>query len=164
MSKKQKKNKLKLQRKIVIILLPISFILIILGIIMSNKPVKAGIIKNGKVIYSEKINNVSFVNNNPIIELKSVNEQINNIVIDSEMVEDMKKNSSKYNQTLKEILKDTHTSENDIYNVKTAINLKIVDEKDYYKDYYVKITGFDNVGSFIKFCEDAFKLVKEEMK
>lgn len=161
---KRPRKKIKKKLKFIIILILLMLCLSVLLVFMINKSESAGTIKNGKITYSDKINNVSYINNKQIIELKSIDSQIDNLVINNEMINEIKNNSEKYDQTLKEILESSDTSKQDIYNIQKAIDLKIVSEKTSLKLYYAKITGFKNVKKFVNFCEAVFELIKEDNK
>ena len=147
-----------------IYILSIVVVTIFLLIIILNKEEKAGQIIDGEVVYSNKINNVSIINNKEIIELNTINNKINSIIISKDMYIDIKNNSQKYNQSLSNYLKSDDISENEKYNINKSIELKMVNDKTRLKDYYVKVTGFKNIKSFLKFLDDAFKLVKEDKK
>ena len=139
-------------------------ILILVGILVFNKCYyeKAGKIKDGKVIYSDKITITNKHKDKEIIEIKSVDKFIDNLIITNIELEDMKVNKEKYNRTLKDVLSDDNIHSKDVYNINKAIELDLVTEDTKLIDYYAKITGLKNKKVFIKFCEDAFKLIEED--
>ena len=149
-----------------------ALILVILGIVLIfifinknlNKETNAGNISNGKVNYSEMIVNKRFNKDTSIkiIEIDTVDDQINNVVMTNKKIEKIKNNTDEYTRTLKEVLEDTKTISRDIYDINKAIELGYVDENTKYCDYYAKITGFKNTNNFIKFCENAFKLMEKD--
>ena len=154
----------KIDKKKILIVLIILIILIIGGILIFNNCSyeKAGEIKEGKVIYSDKIITINKFSDKKIIEIKSVDKLIDSVIITTNDLKEMKSNQKKYNRSLKEVLKDKKTNNKDIYNIKKAIEFKLVTEDEDLLTYYAKITGLKNKKAFIKFCEDAFKLIEKD--
>ena len=94
------KNK-KIIFSIIIIIVIIICILIFNGMFIE----KAGKIKDGKVIYSDKIVITNKYKDKQIIEIKSADEALDNLIVTNISLEEMKTNKEKYNRTLKEYRK-----------------------------------------------------------
>ena len=147
---------------ILIFLLIIVFIIV--GIILFNHKDEAGYIKKGEVFYSEKIINKRYNRTNEVktIEIKSVDEEIDSILITNKKVEEIKNNDEYYTRMLKEVLQDNDTPNREIYNINKSIELGYVNDDTKLYEYYFKITGFKNYNDFVKFCEDVFDLMEKD--
>ena len=154
---------MKKKEKIIILTIIIVLVILISIILIHNHSNNlAGTIKDGKVIYSDKIVNTTNYKTKQVIEIKSVNKLIDSLIITSEDYDKMKHNDSKYDRTLNEVLDDKNISNKDIYNIKKAIELNIVKDSDDVITYYAKITGLNTKKKFIKFCKSALELVKKD--
>ena len=153
---------MKKKKKIIIISIVIILIVLISIVLINNSNTSAGTIKDGKIIYSDKIVNTNNYKSKQIIEIKSVNNLIDNLIISSEEFDKIKNDDKKYKRTLKEVLNDKNTNNKDLYNIKKSIELNLVKESDDIVLYYAKITGFNTRGKFIKFCTKAFELVEKD--
>ena len=152
------------KKKKIIILAIIIVLVIVMSIVLINNHSNnlAGTIKDGKVIYSDKIVNTTNYKTKQIIEIKSVNKLVDSLIITSEDIDKMEHNDSKYDKTLKEVLNDKNISNKDIYNIRKAIELDLVKDSDDVITYYAKITGLKSKKKFIKFCKSALELVKKD--
>ena len=160
--RKNKKKGVPLYMVILIVLVGI------IGIVIINKNLNnetnAGHISNGKVVYSETIVNKMYNKETQMktLEIDTVNHEINNVIMTSKTIESLKNNSNEYKRTLKEVLDDSQTISRNFYDISKSIELGIVNENTELKDYYAKVTGFKNTNNFIKFCENAFKLMEKD--
>lgn len=119
---------------------------------------------NGGVNTKDIINNTSYIENKAIVELKTANEKLDNLIVSEDIIKEMKNNAKKYSMKLSEVLADKDISSKDLYNISKAIEEKIVTKDTTLKEYYAKITGFRNVNAFIKFCEESFENIRKENK
>jgi hypothetical protein len=153
---------------------PIVFIIIILiliGVIVflaisNNKRVEAGFVSNNEFYYSNMIINKSYIKNEDVksIEIKPINDQLNSIIITDKMINDIRNNSELYNKTVAEVYGLSTTSPRDSFNINKAIELKIINNNTSYKNYFVKVTGFNNLNQFLNFCDNAFTLISSDEK
>ena len=139
-------------------------VFIIISIMLFKHKNEAGYIKKGEVFYSEKIINKRYNRTNEVktIEIKSVDEEIDSILITNKKVEEIKNNDEYYTRMLKEVLQDNDTPNREIYNINKSIELGYVNDDTKLYEYYFKITGFKNYNDFIKFCEDVFDLMEKD--
>ena len=147
------KTKLKPASKIVIFLLLLGLIGFAVYIGMDHKKV-------GKEI----VNNSSYSNNLGVVEFKCVNKKLNNVIINSNMINDMKNKDSKYTKKIKAVLKDTNSNSYLVTNIKNALELKIITENDTLTEYYYKVLGFDNLDDLISLFEETIDSLKKNQK
>jgi hypothetical protein len=110
--------------------------------------------------------NKSYIKNEDVksIEIKPINDQLNSIIITDKMINDIRNNSELYNKTVAEVYGLTTTSPRDSFNINKAIELKIINNNTSYKNYFVKVTGFNNLNQFLNFCDNAFTLISSDEK
>lgn len=154
------------KNKRLIILIIVILLFIVLGIIffINKSFTDYGSYKDGKVIYSDKIVKTKAIGDKKTIEIKSVYKDLDNLTFTSANLEDLRSNRRKYNQKLKDAIKDDSISNKDIYNIDKAILLGLIDEDKSLIDYYVSITGLKNKNDFVHFCKNTFKLMDKESK
>lgn len=157
--KKKKRNNL----IIIIFIIIIGVIGVTLLNYNKNNDTTAGYIEHEEVVYSQKIINKRFnkVENIKTIEIDSMHEEIDSIIMTNKIVEQIKSNNE-YKRTLQEVLQDDDISNRDLYNIEKAIELGLVNENTKIKEYYAIVTGFKNSKNFIKFCENAFELIEKD--
>ena len=86
---------MKKKEKIIILTIIIVLVILISIILIHNHSNNlAGTIKDGKVIYSDKIVNTTNYKTKQVIEIKSVNKLIDSLIITSEDYDKMKHNDS----------------------------------------------------------------------
>lgn len=153
-------KKTKLKKSAIIVLTLVCLIVIGLIIFLSwNSEISAGKIVDGKVVYSDKIETASEASTK-VIEINSINKKVlDTVIITPERLDAIKNKDKLYSMQLKDYIKRSETPNRDIYNINKAIELKIVKEDDPFIKFLYKVTGFKNEKQFIKFCEDAFKLM-----
>lgn len=163
MNNDNKKINLLVKNKKIILIIGVVLIGLAVGaFFLFNNGSKAGIIKGDDVVYSPKIKKATYYDNKQMIEIESIDKSIDNIVVTSDMIKDME--NKKYNLTIKEALTKQDITNKEISNIMKSLDLKIVNKNTSLKDYYAKVTGFKSSKEFIKFCEDAFELIKKEHK
>ena len=139
-------------------------VFIIISIMLFKHKNEAGYIKKGEVFYSEKIINKRYNKTNEIktIEIKSIDEEIDSVLITNEKIEEIKNNDEYYTRMLSDVLQDSDTPNREIYNINKSIELGYVSDDSKLYEYYFKITGFKNYNDFVKFCEDVFDLMEKD--
>lgn len=150
--KPKTKTKLKTSAKIFIFFVVIS----IIGLVV--------LINLNKHDRSDIINNSSYSNGLGIVEFKCVNNKLNNIIINSNMINEMKKNDPKYDKKLKTILDNKSINSYLASNIKKAIELDIVDENNTLKEYYYKALGFNNIKELIDLFDDTINKLKKNQE
>lgn len=159
----KRKNKAKLNQKMLLTILLLAIIIIVIVIILTNKSVNVGKInKEGKAEYIEKIVNVTKYEDSKIIEFKNEYELIDNGIMTTEIYEKMKNNDALYNLEVKDYKKLNDLTAKESYNINKAVQLGIVEEDASYADYFAKICGFKNKKELLKYTEAVFKLADKE--
>lgn len=152
-------KKLKIKKSVIIIFIALILIIGLTIFLILNRNISAGKVVDGKVEYSKRIETAS-QSSTKVIEIKSIDEEkLDTVIITSEKLKAIKNNDKLYSMKLKDVLKETGTSNRDIYNINKAIELKIVKEEDTYLTFLYKVSGFRTKKQFINFCEDAFELM-----
>ena len=114
------KTRLKTSSKIVLFLLLLGLIGFVVYFSMDHKEVRKDI-----------VNNASFSNNIGIVEFKCENNKLNNVIMNSNMIKDIKNNAPKYSKKVKDIINDGTSNAYLVSNIKKAIELNIITENDY---------------------------------
>ena len=166
---KSKKIKEQGTPAIVIILIIVAIVLIVIAVskrgvdTTNNNNNSSKEVEN--IASSENIiNNQNYDEESGIItiELKAHYENMNSIIVTNSDIEKIKNGDAQFSKSLKELLEDKGMSSSQKYNIKNSIEKKIVDENTTVKEYYAKITGFNTVDEFVKFCEENFQRMKTE--
>ncbi len=152
---KRKLNK-KLIAVILIILIVISFIIVI-----NSKNVYVGKIKDGKVKYIDRIENVTTTKDKVIIEFKNDEELIDNCIMTNELYDKFKKNDDLYNISVKDYNELRTISAKESYNLNKAVQMKLVSENDKYVDYFAMTCGFKDKNELMKYTKAVLKLAKK---
>ena len=157
------KNKIKLNKKMVLAILLLAIIVIAIILILTNKSVNVGKInKDGKAEYIERIVNVTKYEDSKIIEFKNEYELIDNGIMTTEIYEKMKNNATLYNLPVKEYMKLNDLTAKESYNINKAVQLGIVEEDASYADYFAKTCGFENKKELLEYTKAVFKLADKE--
>ena len=151
----------KINSKIKFIIGFIIVIIIIVLIICFNK-VNVGKIKNGKIEYTDKINNVTKYEDKILIEFNNNYELIDNCIMSTDLYNKFKDNSEDiYNLTLKDYDKLSTLTAKESYNIHKAIDLKLVTEDTKYTDYFAVTCGFKNKKELLKYTKAVFDLTNK---
>lgn len=140
----------------------IIFLLLLIIIIVCFNKVNVGKIKNGKVEYIDRIENVTKYKDRIIIEFNNNKELIDNCIISTELYNNLKNGKDIYNLTLKDYVKLSTLTAKENYNIYKSIDLKLVDENTKYADYFAVTCGFKNKKELLKYTETVFKLANIE--
>ena len=140
----------------------IIFLLLLIIIIVCFNKVNVGKIKNGKVEYIDRIENVTKYKDRIIIEFNNNKELIDNCIISTELYNNLKNGKDIYNLTLKDYVKLSTLTAKENSNIYKSIDLKLVDENTKYADYFAVTCGFKNKKELLKYTEAVFKLANIE--
>ena len=137
------------------------FLICILTLININK-VNVGTIKNGKIKYNEKVENVTVYKDKILIEFNNNHDLIDNCIISTELYNKFKKNSEDiYNLKLKDYVSLSTLSAKESYNIHKAIDLKLVTEDTKYTDYFAVTCGFKNKKELLRYTKGVMDLVNK---
>lgn len=158
---------MKLKKKYKTILILAVCLILLLGlfiIIKKISSVNVGKIVNGKIEYIDRIASVTSNKENNVvtIEFKNDQELIDNCIITSKLYTDFKKDSSKYNISLKDYLKQDNISDKEKYNINKSLQMKLVTEETNYIEYFALTCGFKNKKELLKYTEATLELAKKE--
>ena len=142
-----KKTKLKikkLSKKQIIIISSILLVVILIIVLLSSKEPYVGKIKDGKAVYIDRVKNVTVYpeKNKTLIEFENNEELIDNCIISNEIYDKFKSNDP-------------------LYNINKALQLKLVKEDDSYADYYAMTCGFKNKKELIRYTKAIIKLANK---
>ena len=157
--KNKKKKNIKINKKYLIIF--IIAVLLLLGIFLLFKVPNVGKIKNGKVEYIDRIENVTYYKKKDmvLIEFKNNQELIDNCVMTSELYKEFKDSKSTYNKlNVKEYSRLRDISDKERYNLNKDLQLKLVKESTSYTEYFAMTCGFKNKKQLIKYTDKVIKL------
>lgn len=157
--KNKKKKNIKINKKYLIIF--IIAVLLLLGIFLLFKGPNVGKIKNGKVEYIDRIENVTYYKKKDmvLIEFKNNQELIDNCVMTSELYKEFKDSKSTYNKlNVKEYSRLRDISDKERYNLNKALQLKLVKESTSYTEYFAMTCGFKNKKQLMKYTDKVIKL------
>ena len=159
-----KKRKLKIKKKQIIIISCVLLFILLVIILITTSTVKVGKIKNGKVLYIDRIVNVTNYKekNKVIIEFKNDKEFIDNCFMTTELYEQFKNKDAKYNLTIKDYLKSNDISAKENYNINKSLQMKHIDEDTSYMDYFAMTCGFKNKKELMKYTKAVIELAKKE--
>ena len=142
-----KKTKLKikkLSKKQIIIISSILLIVILIIVLLSSREPYVGKIKDGKVVYIDRVKNVTVYpeKNKTLIEFENNEELIDNCIISNEIYDKFKSNDP-------------------LYNINKSLQLKLIKEDDSYTDYYAMTCGFKNKKELMKYTKAVIKLANK---
>lgn len=158
---------MKLKKKYKNILILVVCFILLLGLVITIRKISSvnvGKIVNGKAEYIDRIVNVTSnkENNSVTIEFKNEQELIDNCIITSKLYTDFKNDSSKYNISLKDYLKQDNISDKEKYNINKSLQMKLVTEETNYIEYFALTCGFKNKKELLKYTEATLELAKKE--
>lgn len=158
-----KKRKLKIKRKQIIIILCIFLVILLIIILIITSSVRVGKIKNGKVLYIDRIVNVTNYkdNNKVVIEFKNNKAFIDNCIITTELYEQFKNEDAKYNLTIKDYLESNDISAKENYNINKSLQMKYINKDNNYMDYFAMTCGFKSKRELMKYTKSVIKLASE---
>lgn len=159
---KNKKYKLKINKKQIIIISSILLLILIALIIGLNKSPNVGKIKNGKAKYIDRIENVTKYEDSIIIEFKNNEELIDNCIITTAIYDKFKNNDPLYNISVKDYANLSTLTAKESYNINKAMQIGLVEENESYVNYFAKTCGFKNKKELLKYTKAVFKLANKE--
>ena len=157
-----KKKKYRLRKKPIIIISSIVLLIIIVLIIRHSTSVNVGKIKNGKIEYIDRIENVTKYEDSVIIEFKNNEELIDNCIMTTELYDKFKNNDPLYNISVKDYAKLSTLTAKESYNINKAMQIGLVKEDDSYINYFAKTCGFKNKKELLKYTKAVIKLTKNQ--
>lgn len=159
-----KKRKLKIKKKQIIIISCVLLFILLAIILITTCNVKVGKIKNGKILYIDRIVNVTNYKekNKVIIEFKNDKEFIDNCFMTTELYDQFKNKDAKYNLIIKDYLKSNDISAKENYNINKSLQMKYIDEDTSYMDYFAMTCGFKNKKELMKYTKAVIELAKKE--
>ena len=159
---KKIKYKLKIQKKQIIIISSVLLLIIIALIIVLNSGPNVGKIKNGKIEYIDRIENVTKYEDSIIIEFENSEELIDNCIMTTELYDKFKNNDPLYNISVKDYAKLSTLTAKESYNINKAMQIGLVKEEESYTDYFAKTCGFKNKKELLKYTKAVIKLAKKK--
>lgn len=159
---KNKKHKLKLQKKQIIIISSFLLLILIFLIILFYKNVNVGKLRDGKAIYINRVVNVTKYKDSIIIEFENNEELIDNCIITTEIYNKFKNNEPLYKISVKDYLNLSTLTAKESYNINKAMQIELVSEDESYVDYFAKTCGFKNKNELLKYTKAVIKLANKE--
>lgn len=158
---KKQKN---LNKKQLIIVISIIFVLICTVVIMIciNRTPYVGKIVNGKAEFIDQVITTSKWSNENIVEYSNDIDLIDNCIITTEIYKKVLNNDKEYQVSLKDYLLKDDISNKEIYNIRKAIELKLVEEDTKYSKYLAITCGFKNEKQLLKYTKAVFELLDKE--
>lgn len=159
---KNKKHKLKIQKKQIIIISSFLLLILIFLILLFSKNVNVGKIKDGKAIYIDQVVNVTKYKDSIIIEFENKEELIDNCIITTEIYNKFKNNEPLYKISVKDYINLSTLTAKESYNINKAMQIGLVSEDESYVDYFAKTCGFKNKKELLKYTKAVIKLANKE--
>lgn len=145
------------------ILLAVIFLIISIIVIKSFSLPNVGKIEDGRVVYIDKISNVTKSKHNIVIEFENNHNYIDNCIMTKNLYNEFRNGNSKYELDISEYskLKDLTTKE--IYNIDKSLELGLIKEDTMYADYFAITCGFKNKKELMKYTKAVMKLANKGM-
>lgn len=146
-------KKLKIKKSALIIMIVVFIILIILIIKPFSKSNKIIELVDNSCVYKKPVVTANMgSNNNVIMVFENDYKEMDTCIVTTEVLD--KLDSKKFNLELKEYLKNIDLTKKEEYNIKKALELKIVDENTKYVDYLSLSCGAKNKKELINNIEE----------